>query len=346
MATAADIQIGVNLIDDYLSLAEAPVADGLLNRFVVVQDLAGKATASELLSVAQSGDLAHFYPDSSSHSGWGMGTYQVTSPVDKTDTTIKRLASFYANSVLQSLCYFDTDKEGVQAAAWMYSPEPGTWKQANLQNDALNALYYTYQADTFTDAAGTNYVYGISSGFGNPAFFLVMYDTTAAQWQVKWVEYLNDFTPALTTAASFRIAAGSAANTVTVLWAEAGTTTIYHRAASTAGGNFAWTGTAQSLDTSAYGAITIDQIFPCGGAFGADNLLLLDTSGGLYLVSGFNQGTSSITKLTNPNAAQGITDPIDQPQPVGALTANAGIDSLGNQRVFAIETSTDRKSVV
>ncbi|MCA8880550.1 MAG: hypothetical protein KDA73_11465 [Rhodobacteraceae bacterium] len=342
MATAADITIGVNLIDDYLSLAEAPVADDLVGRFVVVQNAAANAVSSELLTVSGSGELAHFYPDSSSHSGWGMGTYQVTSPVDESDTTIKRLASFYSGGVIQSLCYFDTGKTGVQAAAWMTSTSPGNWTPAVLQSDAKNALYDTYQTDTFTDADGTTYVYGISSGFGNPAFYIVMYDATAAEWQVRWVQYLNDFSPALTTASTFRMAAGATSDEMTVLWAEAETTEIYCQTVSKAAisnGESPWTGTVQSIDTSAYGAITVAQIFPFAESFGADNLLLLDTSGGLYVVSGFSGQTRSITKLTNPGAAQGVA-PVDQPQPVGVVTANAGIDSLGNQRVAAIETGT------
>lgn len=340
MTTAADIQIGVNLIDDYLSIDDAPVADDLVGRFVVVQDLANSETASELLTVAPDGSLAHFYPDSSSHSGWGLETLAVTSPVDSTDTTITQLAGFYDSGVLQTLCYFATDEAGVQAAAWMYSTAPGSWQNAPLTNDANNCLYYTYQTDTYTAADGTNYVYGITKGLGSPAFYVVMYDDAEQAWQVEYAQYLSDFSPQLTTTATFRLAPGSASDDVTVLWAEAGTTTLYCRPASTANGAFEWTGSAQPIDTSSYGAITVDQIFPCAGTFGEDNLLLLDTSGALYLVSGFNQQTTSITRLTNPDAAQGNTDPIDQPQPVGAIVASAGVDNAGNQNILAIETGT------
>jgi|GEM_PF-3631501 hypothetical protein len=340
--TAADIQIGVNLIDDYLSLAEAPVADDLVGRFLVVQDLAKEETASELLTVAPNGDLAHFYPDTSSHSGWALGSETVTSPVTPGDTTIKRLTGFYAKGVLQSLCYFDTDETGVEAAAWMASTAPGTWTNAPLTSDAKNALYYTYQTDTYVDANGINYVYGITKGLGDPAFFLVMYDDTENQWDVEYAQYLSMFSEPLTPSAAFRIAPGASSDALTVLWVEPGTTSIYYRYATMTDGTFSWNGDTQPpIDTSAYGAITVDRIYPFAGTFGEDNLLLLDTSGALYVIGGFNQQSPSVTRLTNPSAAQGINDPIDQPQPVGAFTADAGLDSAGNQRIVALETGTN-----
>ncbi|HMQ93635.1 MAG TPA: hypothetical protein PKA33_03280 [Amaricoccus sp.] len=74
MATAiAEIDIGVNLIDNYLYLMDSPVAQDPDGRFLVVQNPAvlqsGSGQASELLTVDGDGQLVHYIPDTQSNSG-------------------------------------------------------------------------------------------------------------------------------------------------------------------------------------------------------------------------------------------------------------------------------------
>lgn len=338
-STLAEIQVATHLIDDYLYLQKAPVDDDLNNRFLVVQNLASNETASELLSVDQDGNLVRFRPDTSSQSGWATETVAVPPPGHAT-AGIERLVGFYDRDVLQTLVYFGTGAEGVSAARWMKSTAPGTWVTAELTNDAANALYYTYQTDTYVDADHHTYVYGITKGLGEPSFFVVLYDENEQKWDVINYIYLSTFSPQVSEKATFRMARASQNDQATVLWVEPGSTTIHYQTASLAYGGFQFVGSPKSIDTSSVGAISVDRIIPFPGSYGADQILVLDTSGALYVVSGYNAQQPKIIRLTDPGAAQGSSSALSQGQPTGAFAACVGIDQSGTLTLFALEKGT------
>jgi hypothetical protein len=326
----ADVQIRSSLIDDYLQIAQAPVAPNLAGRFLVVQDTSGANPSTQLVTVPPDGGLVHFMPDTTSASGWSTTPVDVPTPPGAASNQANRLAGFYAGSVLNTLAYFPASNTAGSVATWMQRTADGTWSQATLTNDALNALGFTYQTDLFVDASGNGYLYGVTGGLGQGgAFFLVAYDSTNNYWDVYYDQYLSTFTPAISEGAAFRLIPGTGQAQFNILWVDG--STIYSQGAYLdQDGNFNWVGTSPQTYDPGAGQLSVSQISELPGPSGTDNVLLQDTNNVLWLVTGISNPSSATT-----TALTGATG-----QPAGTTAASVGLDANGALMVFAVEQNS------
>lgn len=331
---AADIQITASLIDDYLLAMDAPVGQNPAGRFVAVQDSTAP-TSTALLSVDSSGNLLHFYRDQTSHSGWNTTTVSVPRPSGATGQ-IARLAAFtQANvtsqaTVTNALAYFPLRSTSGNAAVWMQSSAPGNWTTAPLTADAANALSFTYQTDHYTDAAGFQYLYGVSGSFTGGAFFIVWLDQQAGNWDVLYEQPLNQFTPALSTGAAFRLMPGARGG-INVLWIDSGVINWQSATITNPGTEnavFSFTGVSGAFNPK-LGKLTVDQIVPLPGAARVSDLLVIGGTGTLYLVRGYDQPNPTMTPLTG-----------GENRPAGVQSAGVGVDAAGNLTLLVSETTT------
>ena len=357
MATAiAEIDIGVNLIDNYLYLMDSPVTQDPDGRFLVVQNPAvlqsGSGQASELLTVDGDGQLVHYIPDTNSNSGWSKIVVPDCTPPDygqrdsATSSTIIRLAGYYdQGGILNVLAYFPTSQGNEPSCAtWMQRATDGTWSNATaiLSNNAKNALACTYQTDVYVDGNGRGYFYGVSALIGDGGFFIATYDAGADKIDLIYSYDLDDFppSPGLSEQAAFRMAAGSGGSDVTILWVDtprgSSNTEIYYQGATITFGHlnttFAWSN-GNTLDPQVLkpglGVFGVSDLIALPGSYGADAIILRDAAEVLYVVSGYNTASPAITPLTG-----------GAEQPAGAVAATVGQDSNGVLTVFAIETGS------
>ncbi|WP_315835185.1 hypothetical protein [Bradyrhizobium prioriisuperbiae] len=346
VATASDIQITASLIDDYLLTMDAPVGPNPNGRFVAVQDPTATAQWASLLAVDSSGDnLVLFTPDSSSHSGWSTATTSGVPVPSGASGEIARLAAFAQLGTTQALAYFpiSTPIGNGNAATWMQWSAAGGWTAAALTGNAQNALGFTFQTDTYVDAAGNAYLYGVSGNISDGqgkhhtgAFFVVGYDPSGGDgtgaWDVLYEQLLDIFTPKITTGAAFRLLPGNDGG-VNVVWIDQDI--IYCQGATiaidptTSSPSFAMPGTPSSFASSLTG-LTVSAIVPLPGSAGADNLLIVDGMGTLYMVLGYTQSIGAVSPLTG----------VDDSQPAGVVSASAGVDATGNLHVMVSETTT------
>lgn len=346
VAIASDIQITASLIDDYLLTMDAPVGPNPNGRFVAVQDPTATTQWASLLSVDSSGDnLVLFTPDSSSHSGWSTATTSGVPVPSGASGEIARLAAFAQAGTTHALAYFpiSTPAGNGNAATWMQWSATGGWTAATLTGNAQNALGFTFQTDTYVDAAGNAYLYGVSGNISdgkgrhhNGAFFVVGFNPSGGDgtgaWDVLYEQLLDIFTPKITTGAAFRLLPGSDGG-VNVVWIDQDN--IYCQGATitidptTSTPSFAMPGTPTSFASSLTG-LTVSAIVPLPGGAGADNLLIVDGMGTLYMVLGYTQSIGAVSPLTGVNASQ----------PAGVVSASAGVDATGNLHVMVSETTT------
>ncbi len=336
-----NIKIGVNLIDDYLLLQEAPVANGLTrDLFTVVQNPLEKSSASELLTLDGDGDPVHFYPDSSSQSGWSTVKLGATKPDDSKPWN--RIVAFYQQGLLNALCYYPLDDDsGKSCAVWMQSATPGTWTTASLSPDATNYLGCTYQTDRYVDSDGNAYLYGFTANMSPPTFFIMAFmpgiaeDGKPTTWWNHFFEYWpSQFSPAITdvATASFRLAPGpDGAGSVTLVWVDDNKIAYQDGTITWSDTNgektpsFQLTGSANTYDPNA-GTLTAKNLYAVPGELGSGNLLLLDSASKLHLVSGLHGESASMTPLTGGTG-----------QPGSASAVGVGVDSSNVVTIFAIE---------
>jgi hypothetical protein len=341
-ADIQNIKIGVNLIDDYLLTQEAPVANGLTRKlFTVVQNPANEESASELLTINGNGEPVHFYPDSTSQSGWSTATIAVTPPANT--GTCNRIVGFYHQNVLNALFYYPLSTGSGSAAVWMLSPEPGTWQEAALSPSAQNVLGFTYQTDQYIDANGNAYLYGISGNFSPNVFFIITYVTVeengqpTSYWEPIAAMYGSEFTPAITDTqtAAFRLTEGQGGgDAVTVLWVDDnqishqdGTITWTEQSGGSTA-SFAWSGQSSTFNPNV-GTLTADNLYGIPGNLGSGNLLIVDSGSTLYWVSDFYSASPSMTALTGGSN-----------QPGSASAVGVGVDSTKIVTIFVIEPGT------
>jgi hypothetical protein len=341
----ANIQIGVNLIDDYLYLAESPVAQDLSGCFVTVQNpnttATGTGQSSELLTVDGQGELVHYQPDKSSNSGWSKTVVPCSPPsyapdLSSTAAVIRRLVGFYdAEGVLNVLVYYDNaETSGASCATWMQRSTSGEWSPATLGGNAENALGCTYQTNLFTDSDGNHYLYGVTANIGGGAFFMVAFDDSNESWEVIYSQDLDEFSGNLPLEAAFQMAQGSGASgAVVILWVA--DDQIYYRDASITVGKlettFQWTEATQPPYNPGIGTLTVQDVYALPAAYGENNLLLCDASGTLYLVQGYNEQNVSLLALTGTQTSQ----------PEGVAAVAAGVDSRGFLTIFGIDQDSD-----
>lgn len=325
-ALASDIQITTSLIDDYLLTVDAPVGPNPAGRFVAVQDPSSTAPLAQLLAVDSSGQtLMHFHADPTSHSGWATTSAQVQVPAACTpQAQIARLAAFAQSGTINALAYFPLPSGTGNAATWMRCPSSGVWGQAQLSHDSANALGFTYQTDTYIDAAGNQYLYGVTGNVGGGAFFLVSFDSQSGAWEMIYEQPLTGFTPAVSAGAAFRLMPGPNGG-INVLWIDQGI--VYWQSADVDNLAF-WTGTPASFNPG-IANLTIAEIVPLPGSAGQNNLLIVDGAGTLRIVQGYDQPNPAMTALTGGDG-----------QPAGAVSATASVDGSGNLMVLLSETAT------
>ncbi len=263
-------------------------------------------------------------PDTTSASGWSTTPVDVPTPPGAASNQANRLAGFYSGSVLNTLAYFPASNTAGSVATWMQRTADGTWSQATLTNDALNALGFTYQTDLFVDASGNGYLYGVTGGLGQGgAFFLVAYDSTNNYWDVYYDQYLSTFTPAISEGAAFRLIPGTGQAQFNILWVD-GATINSQGAYLDQDGNFNWVGASPQTYNPGIGQLSVSQISELPGPSGAENVLLQDTNNTLWLVTGItNPSTATTTALTGATG-----------QPAGTTAASVGLDASGALMVF------------
>lgn len=331
-AAITNITIGVNLIDDYLLTQEAPVSNALTrNLFTVVQNPASQDPTSELLTIDGDGDPVHFYPDSTSQSGWTTVKLGVTPPPGT--GPCNRLLGFYHQGILNALCYYPLTTGSGSSAVWMQSSSPGTWTTATLSSTAKNWLGYTYQTDQYVDPDGHAYFYGITGNVSPHSFFVMTYQN--GQWEPIAERWPDQFSPALADpdTAAFRLTEGTTGSgSVTVFWLD-GSSISYQDATITwsqQNATFTWVGTQAKTFNPEKGPLTADNLYGVPGALGSGHLLLLDTTDRLWLVSNLFAAQPSITQLTGLSG-----------QPQSAISVGVGVDSSQIVTIFGIEPGSN-----
>jgi len=337
-APITNITIGVNLIDDYLLTQEAPVSNALTRElFSVVQNPASQDPTSELLTVDGDGNPVHFYPDPTSQSGWTTVNLGVKQPTNT--GPCNRILGFYHQGVLNALCYYPLSTGGGgSSAVWMQSSTPGTWEPASLHPTAKNWIGFTYQTDQYVDTDGNAYFYGITGNVTPHSFFVLTYftnpQTGTEQWMPIAERYPSQFNPPLTDpdTAAFRLTEGPGGNgAVTVLWVDG--SDISHQEATitwTAGTpTFTW-GTQSSTFNPNKGTLTAENLYAIPGPLGSGQLLLLDATNTLWLVSNFYAAQPTMTQLTGLSS-----------QPKSATAVGVGVDKNQILTIFAIEPGND-----
>jgi hypothetical protein len=345
-ADIQNIKIGVNLIDDYLLTQEAPVANGLTrDLFTVVQNPASENPVSELLTIDGDGYPVHFYPDSTSQSGWTTVKLGATKP--KNTGAWNRIVGFYHQGVLNALCYYphvDATGTSGSSAVWRQSSEPGTWTAAKLSSSAQNWLGYTFQTDQYVDADGNGYLYGITGNVSPHSFFVMTYVTVedsgqlSSRWQPIAEMYPTMFSPAISDpdTAAFRLTQGpGSTGSITLLWVD--DNNISHQDGTITwteqnGGktaSLALTGTSSTFSPNV-GTLTADNLFGIPGDLGSGHLLIVDGTSKLYLVSNLYASNPTMTALTGTSG-----------QPGSATAVAVGVDASNTVTIFAIEPGSN-----
>ncbi len=336
-AAITNITIGVNLIDDYLLTQEAPVSNALTrNLFAVVQNPASTDPTSELLTLDGDGEPVHFYPDPTSQSGWTTVKLGVTAPTNT--GPCNRIVGFYHQGILNALCYYPLTTGAGSSAVWMQSSAPGTWTPATLSATAKNWIGFTFQTDQYVDADGNAYLYGVTGNVSPHAFFVLTYytnpQTGTPQWMPIAERYPTQFTPEISDpdTAAFRLTEGpGGSGSVTVLWVDG--SNISHEEATITWTQqtptFTWTGQSGTFNPNK-GTLTAENLYAIPGPLGSGQLLLLDATSTLWLVSNFYAAEPSITQLT------GLAN-----QPKSATAVGVGVDSSQTVTIFAIEPGSN-----
>lgn len=330
MTDVADIRISASLIDDYLSIEQAPVAANLSGCFLAIDDAATRRPAC-LLTIDPSGNLLQFVAESSSHSGWSKTTVTVAPP-ENASGPINRLVGFSQNGVTNVLTYFPITGQPPNGGGceWLQSSQPGSWTQMNLTNNAA-VLGYTYQTDCYTDADGRQFVYGVSGSMGPPTFFIMALNSAGNDWNVLWEQSANQFSPQLSSGTAFRMLPGSAGNQFTIAWVDSGV--LYYQGASISDCTFGWaTGGPQSFNPG-LGPFSASQIVPLPGVTQQGNLLIVDQDQTLMLFQGFDGPSPTSIPLTGVSPSG---------QPAGIVQATAGLNAAENLMVFVIEQHTQQ----
>ncbi|HXE13324.1 MAG TPA: hypothetical protein VN633_14455 [Bryobacteraceae bacterium] len=335
MANAvADIQIHAALVDDYLYIQDQPVVPAP-GRFVAVQDTAGQAPVTHLLTLDSNGNLLHFRPEPTSHSGWNVT--QV--PHRSTSGSITAISAVFYNGALDVLLSFSDDLS-LQLCSWAGGD---SWFYADLDNTLQGFMgmpnFYFYgpnQAGLFIDPQGIRYLYLVpNSNINTPlSAQLGCYDGSAKIWRaVAGSDGLPGYTP------GFRYwLEGSTADGIGLLSCSNSSEITFTYGTMTDGG-----GSNPSFSEYTYYSVdyvidsdTAPQVISVPGQAGVNSLLLLDSEGNLFQTVGQNP---EVQKLTGgANAPAGATYVAAQlyGSPSGKKTDSS------NLAIFLIEQGTQR----
>lgn len=326
----ADIQIHASLIDDYLYVQDQPVVPGI-GRFVAVQDTAGPAPVTHLFTLDSSGNLLHFRPDTTSHSGWTVD--QV--PYRSRSGSITALSAVFYKGVLDVLLSF-TDRS-VQLIRWAGGD---SWFYANIDSGLENFLNYNQlgpnRAGLFIDSQGVRYVYAALEFMGKyfpQGVVLGCYDESAALWRyVQGAQAIPD-------------SAGSS------YWMEeaedGGIGLLWCDNSSQVGVWFGWMtdagGASPSISyiTTYYvdfgiGSVSAPQVISLPGQSGANSLLLVDSDGNLLQTNGYSKNFTKLTGGANAPVAAGYVATQLYAAPSAKKTTSSQL------AIFLLERGTQR----
>lgn len=271
-----------SLIPDCLQTTTPPVADDLTAKLVVVQET---GAAPEILTVDPSGALQHLRHDATSGSGWGQTAPAVPVPPSAASSAASRLVGFYEGGVLNALVHFPVAGIPSNVVTWMQRDGAGNWSSLPLEADLGNALGQTNQTDTYEAADGTHYIYGVSTYYGDPTFFVVARDPASGAFTVRMTAdamYLAGVDPNGSPPA-FRLFAGAGSTPLVALWAIGGKT-YFQGIEIGSDGTFSWSSDpAASLDLGQPSS-SIDQIVAFPGSAAQHDFLLLGHDSQIYLI--------------------------------------------------------------
>ena len=175
----ADIQIHAALLDDYLYIQDQPVVPGP-GRFVAVQDTAGQAPVTHLFALDSNGNLLHFRPDTSSHSGW-----TVNQVPHRAAGSIEGISALFHKGVLDVLISCVDRGDTVQLLRWAGGDSWGY----GYYNSGLSPLMNSStlgpnRVGLFIDSSGGRYLYGAVEPLTptSAEVFLGCYDESIGIW--------------------------------------------------------------------------------------------------------------------------------------------------------------------
>jgi hypothetical protein len=329
----ADIQIHAALVDDYLYIQDQPVVPAP-GRFVAVQDTAGPAPVTHLLTLDSNGNLLHFRPEPTSHSGWNVT--QV--PYRSTSGSITAISAVFYNGALDVLLSFTDDS--VQLCSWAGGD---SWFYADT-DDTLEYFMetptvYSYgpnQAGLFIDPQGIRYLYLVPTTYTKTLSFaqLGCYDGGAKVWRAVAG---SDSLPGYTSGSRYWME-GSTADGIGLLSCSNSSeiTSCYGTMTGAGGSNPSF---SEYNSYSIYYEIdsnTAPQVISIPGQAGENSLLLVDSEGNLYQTVGQGANPTQLTGGANAPAGAAYVAAQLYGAPSGKKTDSS------NLAIFLIEQGTQR----
>ncbi|MBV8771489.1 MAG: hypothetical protein JO166_04025, partial [Deltaproteobacteria bacterium] len=322
----ADIQIHAALIDDYLYIQDQPVVPGP-GRFVAVQDTAGQTPVTHLFTLDSNGNLLHFRPDTSSHSGWTVGQ------VAHRAGTIAAISAVFYNGVLDVLLSFTAHT--AQLIRWAGGDN---WFDGNIDDGVGKFLNSgrlpPNRAGLFIDSHGVRYVYGAMEWdpFAFTEVGLGCYDESSKLWRdVAGTNALTD--EAIEGSYLMEETPGGGIALLMFM----GFVTVWSGSMADAGGSNPSISniTSYMLDFG-IGSISAPHVVGLPGQSGTNSLLLIDSDGNLFQTNGYGKNHTKLTGGANAPAAADYV----AAQLYGAPSAKKTTGS--NLAIFLIERGTQK----
>lgn len=323
--TAAPAKIVANssLIDDFLMIMHAPVSDQLAGMFVVVENpSADPSSSSELLTVNASGDLVHFYPDSTSHSGWTVETVDVVIPSGASGSPIAGLQAAYDPSGALIVLVSYMTPWGAIFVSFMLRTASG-WSSPDFPLDPSDGSYAA-QLSTYISGEGTFFC-GAGQYQGNTVAFILAY--SASDNQLNLI-YTSGTTEIAYLDSMFIVNSSGPGNVDLFVWAGR-VVTLYLQ-----NGTLNTNGYTPTSDAPPRNIVQEKaEVHDLPGTLGSDAVVMraTETPNVVYLLTYLSTTGFRLKTLT------GATD-----EPTGASVVAVGADSEGNNVIYAIEPGTNQ----
>jgi len=314
----SNVQQHYNLIEDYVQTMKPPIAQDVSNRFVAVQNDLEAMPITELITVSSSNNLLRFYWDRTSNSGWNHEEVCVDGAPS---SAITKVVAFYQNGTLYALAHY-ASAGGADRVLGMERTVESDWSSMPIDRDWVNALGRMRQTDSFRDAQGNQFFYGVSENY-TPSTFVILGQRANGQWAAVWLE------PVAGATASYRLLPGYGGCQMTVVTLEGPDASF--RSGTVVDGIIQWDSKGPVTHDLGQGDLTSQQVFAVPSQTGDQGFLLMGTDQQLLHVSGYEGPSVSVMKLTGGTG-----------QPSGVLTVSAGLDSRNLYMVFAIDTINSR----
>ncbi len=347
-ATAADLSIQSNLLDDYFHTEDASVPSDLRGRFVVVQDLASNETASEIVTVNTDGEIVHFRPDPQSQSGWSKTTHRVSAPPGSTSSDVEELLAFYQYGQLNVVVFFPTARGTVPH--WVQWDESSGWSDAPLDPDTQSAMTGAVQATVYRDSGGDCYIYGRTMGAPGTLghSFVVAWNSSHMQW--RWISRIQiELYQVGINQPIIRMAPGRDGAQFQYQWISNGV--LYTDSAFEEGGTLYFGDPSlkhfvprdpQVANLGFNPGWSISDIVPLPPLYARDSLLLHLVNGMVLLVRGTTQQDISSTILLG-NAP--VTNPLGGPDAAAVVNAGYFVDDSGANVLMLFGVDEDQANL-